>query len=197
LAEQFRDSLDNFIVQANQTANQIANNLQNFLTQSGDEIQNFIDDVQTEIATLIGDKVLPCLIDTGKKLEKIRNDTHDSIEKCVNESRIRSEDINKEIAVYVNNTSDQVELMRASVVACIEETDLGDKIKCAVDASGVFYSSTGNILENIANATRTGISSMYFNANQTHHCISLAKEDCRNRTLVVFNDTTDCLDNTE
>lgn len=195
LANQARNSLDNLISQANQTATEISNNFQDFLAQSGQEFKNFTDNIQNGIETLIGDKILPYLMDIPTEFEKIRNEKSENIEKCMNDSKIRSDSINEEIAVYVNNTSDQIEAMRASVVVCIEEPDFGEKIKCAVDASRVIYSSIGKIFENIANATGTAISSFYSNSNQTLTCISSANEAGRNRTVLLLNQTRDCLAN--
>lgn len=195
LVKQVQIALDHMSEEAGNTIERIGDQIESFFEAAGQAIENYADQVQQEIESLIADQILPCLVGRSEEIETIRNETHENVAECRSNSIARLQNLVEELEVYVNNTRDEISEIRLSIRTCLDEQDLGEKIKCAVDASRVIRASVGAIFENIRNASQTITSEVYTTATEHYQCVTQAREEGRIKTIQVLNEVRDCIAN--
>lgn len=183
LAEQIREWIEN---EVKNIADAIANAI--------NEFHNFVDKVREEIAKLIDDQIRPCFEGVPEKLEKIGNDTRSGVEICRENGREKFSVIQKEINEYRDTNTKLFEAARDYVASCFNQANIGDAIKCGVDAARNVTDAVNAIRENnkiIHDIYDTKVREI---AEETRNCIRQEIAIGREKVNSVFKEVGQCIE---
>lgn len=130
--------------------------IQSALTEIDNTISNleaafkvYLQEVKDQIEKLVNEELLPCLEEALSKIDGVLEETTAGIQNCREIAVENLSTIRKDVEYYKQANQATFEGVSSFVDACISLHDLGDKIKCLVDASRNVSSSVAAFRENL------------------------------------------------
>lgn len=168
--------------------------IQNTLTNSIIAFNQYIEQSLVELDALIQEQIKPCLQNTQENIENVKENTKIAVEACQENGESKLSSIQLDIKAYEETNQRAVDAMSASIQSCVNETNFGDKIKCAVDASRNISSNVQIIRKNIANTTSLVLTEIREAVVETHECIANAIRDGHADVNQILVEARQCLE---
>lgn len=194
LIESVSQAFNSFVVQ---TTNWIQNELleiENALASGVIAFNNYIEQVYAELKELIEEQIVPCLEHVPENIEKVREETRIAVEACREDGKMKLSAVRQDMENYRVINQLEVDGMSAYIHSCVDQPNLGDKIKCAVDAARNISASVSVIRENIANTSEIISAKIRSAVQETHECIAAAISDGRAKIHQIFQEAQQCLE---
>lgn len=194
LIDSVKHDLNNLVAQTSKWIQSEVREIETTLATGIIAFQQYIEQVYTELEVLIDEQIWPCLENIPEGIENVREQTLVAAENCQENGESKLSSIQLDVESYRESNQQSVEGMSAFIQACRNQANLGDQIKCAVDASRNISSSIGVLRENLANTTEIVSAKLESAVRETRECIATASRDGQANIQRLFEEARECLE---
>lgn len=181
-------------IQAADLIQQEKENIENSVRNAVAEYQNFVAEVAADFYRVINDEIRPCFNGVPEKLEKVRNETREAIATCRQNGRDQYEELRPEIQSYCNSSRELIQGAREYIRSCFQQQNIGDAIKCGVNAARNVSSTADSVRENnriVWNIYQTQVRDI---SKQTRACIANEITIGRSKVRDIFTEVGKCIE---
>ncbi|CAO1439885.1 unnamed protein product [Diamesa hyperborea] len=194
LIEQARQTIENFRIQILQNISDRLGAFEIYLIDSGNAFQNYVLNIQAQIDILINGKIKPCLSSIPEDIGTARQITRNNIQQCVDGGKLQLSHVKEGVESYRVGTQQEIQKSQEIIDRCVKEQNIGEKIKCAVDASSVVSSAIARILDNIANTIETYKTNVGAIFSGTTQCVSSRIQEGQLAVVSILEQARECLE---
>lgn len=162
-----------------------------------DGIDNFNQHVQQmrdQLDDLINEQIKPCLEDVRHQVNEVAERTKMEVYAC---GRKQLSAIQEYINKFQTINKESVKTVVKLIHACERVNDIGEKIKCAIDASREISNAIEVIRVNIATTSAEIPVKIDKAVAEYHYCISTKIQNGQQEVQEIFDKARQCLDQTE
>lgn len=154
----------------------------------------YVQQVQAQLEALINDQLKPCLEGIPEEIRAVHEETRSRIQTCQENGWSQLSLIEEDIENYRNINQEAAEGVVEFIQTCGNLTDVGDKIKCAVDAARNITNTIRVIRENIVNTSTIVSAKIRSAVTETHECISVEQQNGHQKIQAIFEEARQCLE---
>lgn len=194
IVEGVKNSLDDFAAQTQDWIQNQISVIEDAIVSSADAFNEYIQEVQRQIDSLVNGQLRPCLDGITEKIENVRQETKAARDNCREEGWSMLLSIQEDVDNYRQVNQELFNGTLHYIAACANQPNIGDAIKCAVDASRNISRSVAIFRENLRETTIVISEKFRTAAAETHECISSANAEGKQRIRDILDEARQCLE---